>query len=99
MTISIVVISYNSERFLEKNLTSLIHQSVKFNEIIMVDNHSSDNSVKIIETFEKGSPEIRKIALDYNSGYAKGANIGIREIRSGLVLVANADIKIGRAHV
>lgn len=91
-TISVVVISYNSERFLEENLTSLIRQPVKFKEIIVVDNHSSDNSVKIIETFEKESPEIRKIALDYNSGYAKGANIGIRETRSDLVLVANADI-------
>lgn len=92
MTISAVVISYNSERFLEKNLASLTGQSVKFKEIVVVDNHSSDNSVSIVETFEKKHPEIRKVALDYNSGYAKGANIGIRETRSDLVLVANADI-------
>ena len=91
MTISVVVVSYNSEGFLEKNLASLIDQSVKFKEIVVVDNHSSDNSIKIIETFEKKYPEIRTIALDYNSGYAKGANIGIRETRSSLVLVANAD--------
>jgi GT2 family glycosyltransferase len=89
--ISVVVISYNSEQFLEENLTSLIHQTVKFQEIIVVDNFSSDNSVKIIETFEKKYPEVRKIVLDYNSGYAKGANIGIRNSRSQLVLVANSD--------
>jgi len=92
VTISVVVVSYNSEGFLEKNLASLIDQSVKFKEIVVVDNHSADNSITIIETFEKKYPEIRKIALDYNSGYAKGANIGIRETRSSLVLVANADI-------
>ena len=91
MDISVVVISYNSEQFLEKNLTSLIHQSVKFKEIIVVDNFSSDNSIKIIETFEKKWTEVRKIVQDYNSGYAKGANIGIRESRSQLVLVANSD--------
>jgi GT2 family glycosyltransferase len=94
--ISVVVISYNSEQFLEKNLTSLIHQTVKFKEIIVVDNFSTDNSVKIIETFEKKWPEVRKIALDYNSGYAKGANIGIRESRSQLVLVANSDILLDK---
>jgi GT2 family glycosyltransferase len=92
--ISVVVISYNSEKFLEENLTSLIHQTVKFREIIVVDNFSTDNSVKIIETFEKKYPEVHKIALDYNSGYAKGANIGIRNSRSQLVLVANSDTRL-----
>ena len=92
--ISVVVVSYNSDQFLEKNLTSLVNQSIPFKEIFVVDNHSSDASIKIIETFEKESDRFRKIALDYNSGYAKGANIGIRRIqasRSHLVLVANAD--------
>lgn len=92
MNISVVVISYNSGRFLEKNLTSLIRQSVEFDEIIVVDNLSSDDSLTIIENFEKEYPRLRKIALDYNSGYARGANTGIRETRSDLVLVANADI-------
>jgi len=92
--ISVVVISYNSERFLKENLTSLIHQTVKFQEIIVVDNFSSDNSVKIIETYEKKYPEVRKVALDYNSGYARGANIGIRNSRSELVLVANSDTRL-----
>ncbi len=92
MDISVVVISYNSEQFLEENINSLIHQAVPFKEIVVVDNHSSDGSVKIIETFEKDCPILRKMALDYNSGYAKGANIGIRNTHSHLVLVANADI-------
>jgi GT2 family glycosyltransferase len=90
--ISVVVISYNSEQFLEENINSLVHQSVPFKEIVVVDNHSLDDSIKIIESFEKNYPLLRKIALDYNSGYAKGANIGIHNTHSQLVLVANADI-------
>ncbi|MCP5103488.1 MAG: glycosyltransferase, partial [bacterium] len=92
MDISVVVISYNSERFLEKNLASLVGQSVQFKEIVVVDNHSSDNSTAIITSFEKKCPRLRKIALDYNSGYARGANTGIKQTGSHLVLVANADI-------
>lgn len=91
MDISVVVISYNSEQFLKENFLSLINQTIKFKEIIIVDNNSSDNSLKIIKSFEKTCPGMRKIALDYNSGYAKGANIGIRNSRSQLVMVANAD--------
>lgn len=91
MDISVVVISYNSEKFLEKNLTSLIGQTIPFKEIVVVDNHSSDNSVKIIESYEKDCPFLQKVALAYNSGYAKGANIGICRTHSHLVLVANAD--------
>jgi GT2 family glycosyltransferase len=92
VNISVVIISYNSGGFLEKNLTSLTRQSVPFDEIIVVDNHSSDDSLTLIEKFEKDYADIRKLALDYNSGYAKGANTGIRQTRSDLVLVANADI-------
>jgi GT2 family glycosyltransferase len=89
--ISVVVISYNSEHFLKENFSSLINQTVKFKEIIVVDNNSSDNSLKIIKSYEKTYPDLRKIILNYNSGYAKGANIGIKNSRSQLVMVANAD--------
>ena len=97
MPISVIVISYNSASFLEKNLSSLIHQTVPFNRIVVVDNQSTDNSVDIITGFETSCPYLHTIALDYNSGYARGANIGIRFIAAGstdpshLVLVANAD--------
>ncbi|MCK5057032.1 MAG: glycosyltransferase family 2 protein [Candidatus Aminicenantes bacterium] len=88
MDISIVVISYNSERFLKKNLDSLIRQTVKFKRIIVVDNNSGDDSVKIIDRY----PEVQKIALNHNSGYCCGANTGIKNTTSDLVLIANSDI-------
>lgn len=88
MNISAVVISYNSEKFLEENLDSLTAQTVKFSQIIVVDNNSQDNSLKIIKSY----PGVQAIALDYNSGYAAGANLGIKKCSSDLVLVANADI-------
>lgn len=88
MNISAVVISYNSEKFLAKNLDSLTAQTVKFSRIIVVDNNSSDNSLKLIKNY----PGVQAIALDYNSGYAAGANIGIEKCSSDLTLVANADI-------
>ncbi|UCH93899.1 MAG: glycosyltransferase family 2 protein, partial [Candidatus Aminicenantes bacterium] len=89
MNISVVIISYNSEKFLEKNLHSLLHQTVKFKQIVVVDNYSSDDSLRVINAFGN---EVETIKLPYNSGYAKAANIGIKHTDSHLLLVANSDI-------
>jgi len=87
--ISVIIVSYNSEKFLEKNLHSLVSQTVKFKQIVVVDNHSTDNSPRVIEGFKN---EVDIIKLSYNSGYAKAANIGIKNTDSDLLLVANSDI-------
>lgn len=89
MNISVVIVSYNSEKFLEKNLHSLVHQTVKFKQIVVVDNHSVDDSLQVIETFKN---DVDIIKLSTNTGYAKAANIGIKNTDSDLLLVANSDI-------
>lgn len=98
LNISVVIVSYNSEKFLEKNLRSLVHQTVQFNRIVVVDNDSSDDSLKIIRSFREETDIIHIIPLSHNCGYAGAANIGIEHIyshpgsSSHLVLVANSDI-------
>ncbi len=88
MDISIVIISYNSAGFLKDNIASLLRQTVPFKEIVVVDNNSQDNSLELLRQYN----DIHLIALDRNSGYAAGANTGIRASTSSLVVVANADI-------
>ncbi|MGD2085852.1 MAG: glycosyltransferase family 2 protein [Candidatus Aminicenantes bacterium] len=89
MNISVVIVSYNSEKFLENNLHSLTRQTVKFKQIVVVDNHSADDSLQVIENFKN---DVDIIKLSFNSGYATAANIGIKNTDSHLLLVANADI-------
>jgi GT2 family glycosyltransferase len=86
--ISAVVVSFNSDRFLERNFQSLFRQSVPFRRVIVVDNASRDGSRALIASF----PELETIFLPENVGYAAAANRGIRRSDSELVLVANADI-------
>jgi GT2 family glycosyltransferase len=88
LTISIIIICYNSERFLKKAITSLINQTVKFDRIIVIDNNSSDNSLEILSQYI----EVEVIALKENVGYSRGANIGIRHVETDLTLIANSDI-------
>jgi GT2 family glycosyltransferase len=86
--ISAVVVSYNSGKFLEQNIASLLRQSVAFKQVILIDNCSSDDSAAVIGSF----PSLEKIFSDSNVGYAAAANLGIRAADADLVLVANADI-------
>ena len=88
MNISAVIINYNSEKFIKDNLNSLQKQTHKFKQIIVVDNNSYDSSLKIINKFDN----IEKVLLNYNAGYAKAANIGIKKSTSDLILIANSDI-------
>ena len=88
MEISAVVVSYNSENFLEGNLRSLFGQSVPFQRVVVVDNASQDRSRVVLQAF----PLLEKILLPENIGYAAAANRGIERTASDLVLVANADI-------
>ena len=87
MQISAVIINYNSANFLRQNLNSLLSQSQKFNQILVIDNLSIDHSKEVLESF----PAIKKIYLSTNSGYAKAANLGIQQSNGELILIANAD--------
>ncbi len=74
--ISVVVPNLNGSEDLAKCLDSLLHQSVKAN-IVVVDNASTDDSLKILETYD-----VELIKNDRNYGFAGGVNQGIKRAMS-----------------
>jgi len=52
MKISIITITFNAEKFLEKTILSVLHQTCKNFEYIIVDGASKDNTVEIIKNYE-----------------------------------------------
>lgn len=71
--VTVIIVNWNGELFLERCLDALMLQTVKPHEIIVVDNASSDRSVEIVRQF----PSVRLLALDENTGFARGNNIAI----------------------
>jgi GT2 family glycosyltransferase len=73
--VSIILVSYNSGNDIPGCLDSLRQQTYKNFKIILVDNNSSDNSIKVAEKYK----EVEIIKNKNNEGFAGGNNIGIKE--------------------
>lgn len=72
--VTVVVVNWNGEPFLERCLNALMAQTVKPHEIILLDNASSDRSVEIARRF----PAVRLMLMDQNTGFARGNNLAIQ---------------------
>lgn len=69
--ISIVIPTYNVEKFISVAINSVLAQTYKDWELIIVDDCSTDNTVEIVEQFAKDNERIRIIRRTHNSGGAR----------------------------
>lgn len=81
LKVSIIIPVYNVEKFLEECILSILNQTYKNLEIIVVNDGSKDNSVNIIEKFLKKDSRI-KVINKKNGGLSSARNAGI-EIATG----------------
>lgn len=94
-TISVVVPNYNYEKYLLQRLYSILHQTEKINEIIILDDCSSDNSKKLIDDVYNKLQNIINIKKKYNDKNSgspfKQWNKGFCLAESEYVWIAEAD--------
>ncbi len=83
-----MIVNYNGERFLAPCLSSVLSQTMPFEEIILVDNASSDSSLTLVQ---HRFPQVRVVRMERNVGYAEGCNRGIKASSGDLVAVLNND--------
>lgn len=89
--VSIVIVNYDGEAFLEKLLDSIKNQTYKNFEVIFIDNNSSDHSLRIVENL-KNSFSIKIIKNKQNLGFARACNQGIKESKGEFILILNFDV-------
>ena len=77
--VSIIMAVYNGEEFLRDSILSVLNQTHKDFEFIIVNDGSSDNSLKIIEDFQKNDSRIKIVNNNQNLGLTKSLNIGFIE--------------------
>lgn len=91
LKMSAVIPNYNSVAFLPKAIQSLLNQKTPFDEIIIVDDGSTDNSVAVIEAFMKDHPQIRLVKHEKNRGVIAALNTGVQHAKGDYLLLGAAD--------
>lgn len=88
--ISVIVPVYNTEKYLEDCIASIINQSYYNLDIILINDGSTDNSKLICEKWEKKDNRIRLIN-QANMGAAMAKNTGLDAIKGDLFMILDSD--------
>ena len=75
--VSVVIAAYNGAKYIEEQVNSILQQSYVPIEIIIVDDCSKDNTVSIIQNFQKYNPNIKLVLNEVNLGYIKNFEKGL----------------------
>jgi len=89
--VSIVVPVYNTEKYLDKCLHSLVNQTLDLVEIIIVNDGSTDKSQMIIDEYLKKYPDRVKIFIKNNGGLSDARNFGIERASGEYIGFVDSD--------
>ena len=94
--VSVIITSYNQERYLKEAIESVVQQGFKAHEIIIADDHSTkDDSVGVIRDYVARYPGwIHGIFHDENIGIPKNRNSALRMVTGDYVAVLDGDDRL-----
>jgi len=84
--VSIIIPCYNSEKYIDKCIESIINQSYKYIEIVVVDDGSTDDSIEILKKYSNV-----KVYSQVNSGACAARNYGLKKCRGHYVKFLDSD--------
>lgn len=95
MILSFIIPTYNSEKYLEKCLNSIIKEPTKISyEILIIDDESCDNTIPIINSYIKKYPNIIRLIKQNHSGASATRNKGILESKGKFITFVDSDDEI-----
>jgi len=89
MQVSVIIPTYNREHFLKKTIESILKQTFKDFELIIVDNYSTDNTEKIIGSYD--DKRIRYFKHQNNGIIAVNRNFAIKHAKGELIAFCDDD--------
>lgn len=89
---SIILTSYNSEKYLKNTLKGITNQSFKKFEVIIVDDGSNDKTIDIVKNFKKKKNfKLNLIKLKHSGSPARSRNVGIKVSKGEYICFLDAD--------
>ncbi len=86
--VSIVIRNFNNAQYLRRAIRSCLNQSFHADEIIIIDDASTDDSRNVIQSFGE---KVNHVFLAENVGVAEAANTGIRNALGRFVILVDSD--------
>ncbi len=90
-SVSVLMPSYNSEKYLESSVNSLLSSDLGDFELIIIDDNSSDNTVKVAESLTEKDFRIKVIKNPRNEGVAVSLNTGLDKMRGKYITRLDSD--------
>lgn len=89
--ISVIIATYNGEKFIREQLDSILHQTKIPDEILIIDDYSTDSTREILKSYKKENTNVEVIFNDKNIGHYKTFLKGIEECRGDYIFFSDQD--------
>lgn len=90
-SLAVIIPNYNKEAYLKKCIDSIMQQTVLPDEIIIVDDVSTDSSREIILLLAKGNSRIKPVFLEKNGGVSNARNTGVAYAKTDYITFLDSD--------
>ena len=91
MKISIILPTFNRSKILKDTITNVQNQTFGNYELIIINDASTDDTLNIIEGFQKKDPRIIIINNPYNLGCARSREVGLKNCNNELIVFIDDD--------
>jgi len=91
--ISVVVTTYNQEKYIEETIESILKQDYDNFELVVTDDCSTDNTYKILKNIEKKDLRVKVFQTPFNLGPVKNSNFGLKKAQGEYISLLAGDDK------
>lgn len=89
--VSVIMPAYNAERYIEESITSVLNQSHKNIELIIVNDCSTDNTLKLVESIAQKDKRVVVINNSFNLGCAESRNRALAIAKGEYIAFCDSD--------
>jgi len=91
--VSVIIPTRNRANLLSRAIKSVLNQTFRNFELIIVDDESTDNTKKVVKNFQKKDSRIKYIFLKNHKGVARARNTGIKNSKGEYIAFLDDDEK------
>ncbi len=91
MTVSVIIPCYNAQEFIHRAVESVLRQTYKDWELLLVDNNSTDNTLSLLRKYEQEHPGKVKVLQEFKKGAPAARNLGLQLAEGSWIQFLDAD--------